>query len=346
MLDKKTFFLFTVAIGLIGFFLFTSYSYSSLATDSGFDTSYGGGSSGGSSGGFSGGSGGGSSSDYYYSGSNSGSRSLGIIDYIFNGIFILFFIAYVIFVLIGVYKSSKLLFISSVVFIIFTILAFIIDIGMGMIIGTLFYLIFKLIKLLVSKDKVPTHYNERAFRIYNAAKKNKPSLTKENEQILKDGYQIYLDIQKAWMNFDYDTLRLLITDELFNTYQNQMKTLELKGEKNVMDDFVFVSSELLKIENENGISTILMELEVEFYDYIINNQRKKVRGSKRHKVLMDYLLTFVKSEVEEKCPHCGAQLENGATICEYCHSHIQVATKRMKLSKKEVLSQRQKNSIF
>ncbi len=31
-----------------------------------------------------------------------------------------------------------------------------------------------------------------------------------------------------------------------------------------------------------------------------------------------------------------------STICEYCHSNIQVVTKTMKLAKKEVLSQKQK----
>ncbi len=75
MFDKKTIVLFIVAIGLIGYFLFSSYSFSSLATDSGFDTSYDSGSSGGGSSG--GDSSGGSSSSSSSGGSGGGMSSEG-----------------------------------------------------------------------------------------------------------------------------------------------------------------------------------------------------------------------------------------------------------------------------
>lgn len=335
MVDKKTVVLFLLATVLIGFFLVSSYSFSSLVTDSGFDTSYdsgGGGSSGG------GGFGGGSSYDHDYHSSSSG----GIIDTIIIVLFILAYIVYVIMTLVDYYKKSKLLFSVTLFIVLFTVVIFVIDVGMGLLAGIFFFIIFKCVKVILSKSKVPSYYNERAFRVYSKEKRNKPPLTEENEQILKNSYQIYLNIQEAWMNFDYSTLRTLVTDELFNTYQNQLQTLELKGQKNIMHDFIFISSELLKIEKEKEISTILVELEVEFYDYIVDNKNKKVRGSKRNKVVMDYLLTFVSSEMEEKCPHCGAQLEKGTTTCGYCHTQIQSVMKSMKLSKKEVLSQKMK----
>ena len=54
---------------------------------------------------------------------------------------------------------------------------------------------------------------------------------------------------------------------------------------------------------------------------------------------MTYLLTFVSNDKEiEKCPHCGAQLEKGSTICAYCKTTIQSAN-QMKLAKKEALKQ-------
>ena len=163
------------------------------------------------------------------------------------------------------------------------------------------------------------------------------------EKILKQSYQIYLAVQEAWMNFDYETLRTLVTDELFNTYQMQLQTLELKGQKNIMSDFLLLDWKLLSVNEENSIRTISALMEVEFYDYIVDNKNKVLRGNKKKKVIMTYCLTFVDNEKSSnKCPHCGAQLEEGKTVCNYCGSHIQSVMGKMKLAKKEEILQRTK----
>lgn len=166
MLDKKTVVLFVLAIALIGFFLVSSYSFSSLATDSGFDTSYdsGGGSSGGGSSGFGGGS---SSFDHDYHSSSGG----GIIDAIIIVLFILAYIVYIIMALVDYYKKSKLLFLVMLFIVLFTIVIFVIDVGMGLLATIFFFLIFKFIKIIVSKSKAPAYYNEKAFRAYSKEKR-------------------------------------------------------------------------------------------------------------------------------------------------------------------------------
>ena len=39
------------------------------------------------------------------------------------------------------------------------------------------------------------------------------------------------------MEFDYDTLRKYLSDELFNTYKSQLKVLSAKKQRNIMHDF-------------------------------------------------------------------------------------------------------------
>jgi len=185
------------------------------------------------------------------------------------------------------------------------------------------------------------------FRSKSRSKKNNikfvdlVELTPENINIKNDCYNIFCEVQKAWMDFDYNKLRTLVTDELYNTYYNQLQTLSLKGQKNIMSDFEFVDSALVSKRDINNITTVLIRLRVRFYDYIVDSNYKIMRGNSSRKVDMTYMLEFVINKNElNYCPNCNAPLDSGATICNYCHSNINAITGKMKLSVKKVLSQR------
>ena len=49
----------------------------------------------------------------------------------------------------------------------------------------------------------------------------------ENE-FRQKAYDIYQKVQVAWMNFDYDSMRKYVTDEMFNMYKSQLTTLKVK----------------------------------------------------------------------------------------------------------------------
>ena len=61
-------------------------------------------------------------------------------------------------------------------------------------------------------------------------------------EFLDKAYKIYKDVQIAWMNADMDAMKSLVTDAMYNMYSAQIKTLLLKQEKNIMKDFLFLSS--------------------------------------------------------------------------------------------------------
>lgn len=160
------------------------------------------------------------------------------------------------------------------------------------------------------------------------------------KELLLTAYQMYYDTQMAWMNFDYDKLKSLVTDELYNSYYNQLQTLELKGQKNIMRDFVVQSSQLLSHKQEEDKITVVVGLTVSFYDYIVDSSNKVIRGSDIKKVIMFYHLTFVAGlGSSDKCPNCGAPLDT-PSYCDYCKSHIQGLSTGMRLAKKEVIKQK------
>lgn len=318
----------------------------SLATDSGFDTSYDSGSSGGSGGG------GFSGSDYSSDGSSGSSSSGRPMTAEETAFFLLIFPI----VLTAVWHPQKrwkkivkmILRISVVIIYIFLVyytLSHTLEFSTGILMfiaGVTLIASFVEDSSYIRMDSSDiSNQMEREYRIQNYMSKSSIELdVATKEKVFKQSYQIYLQVQEAWMNFDYEKLRTLVTDELFNTYQTQLQTLELKGQKNIMKDFVLLDWKLLSANEENSIRTISTLLDVEFYDYIVDTNDKVVRGNKKEKVIMTYCLTFVEKEEKEiNCPHCGAKLEKGITICPYCKTNIQGIT-TMKLSKKEAIYQR------
>ncbi len=364
MLNSK--FLFIGSIVLVCVFYFLGYyelNLKSLATDSGFDTSY---DSGGSSGGSSDSSGGSSwdtGSSYDYGSSSSGSSSSGSHSSSVSMIILLFVVAIniglIVYYLSNITKKDIMKFIlgvvlfllmcSVLVFIlpIFTRIHPLIAIIMGPILFTvgLAFIIKSTRKIVYSSktsttNRVGSFTNSALVAMYERERYNQVPKTEKNDKLLDNCYSIYREVQKAWMDFDYNSMRKLVTDELFNTYQNQLQTLELKGQKNIMNNFYPQEMELLRIDEEKGIYTILMYLKIEFYDYIVDNQNKVLRGSSNQKVVMEYLLTYVDNTNEEtKCPNCGAKLEEEVSVCPYCQSNIQGITS-LRLAKKEAMRQR------
>ena len=151
-------------------------------------------------------------------------------------------------------------------------------------------------------------------------------------------YKKFIAIQNAWSEFDYDKIRELCTDELYNSYISQLDTLKLKKGKNVMSDFEQNSIKITNVKEEAGNVIVTVYLNVSFYDYVINTVSGEVtRGTKQRKLTNNYILTFVKAKgtVTNKCPNCGAPIKgNTSSKCEYCDSTIVTDAKDYVLSKK------------
>ncbi len=153
-------------------------------------------------------------------------------------------------------------------------------------------------------------------------------------------FENFVAIQNAWMEFDYDKLRELCTDELYNTYTSQLDTLKIKNGKNVMSDFDQEEIKIIGIKKQDKLVTVEVYLRITFYDYVINQKSKEViRGTKDHKLTNNYEMQFVRkqdnSKKKTKCPNCGAEIDTvTSTKCEYCGSTIVVDANEFVLSKK------------
>lgn len=164
----------------------------------------------------------------------------------------------------------------------------------------------------------------------------------DEDKFKEKAYELYQEIQVAWMNFDKDSIRKCVTDELYNTYSAQLSILKIKNQKNIMKDFKLLNSSVIGMEIKEKMVSLTIKMKVECYDYVVDKEGKTLRGNDKQKVIYEYTMTFNKgvSDRPNKCPNCNAPLDNvNSSKCPYCDSNIINEGYDWVLAKKQVLSQ-------
>ena len=160
-------------------------------------------------------------------------------------------------------------------------------------------------------------------------------------KFVSDRFNDYVEIQNAWMNFDYDTLRNKLTDELYNQYAMQLDTMKIKNEQNIMNNYKLLRTYVTGIKEENGNIEITIQMVISLNDYIVKNG-KVIRGSKNRLVTNYYEMKFVcsKESSSKTCPNCHAPLNNNASQkCEFCGSIITKNGENWVMTKKQTKRQ-------
>ena len=159
----------------------------------------------------------------------------------------------------------------------------------------------------------------------------------------KFAYDVFLKVQEACMNYDYDTLRNLLTDELYNTIVMQLETLKKQGEKKITSDFMLDKFGVINISKSNKNKTVEVLVIVSYKEYTVNSKDELLSGDKNKDYIVKYRLTFVKTidSHDNICPNCGKELEQLASNkCPYCNSVILANSYDYVMSKKNKVSQR------
>ena len=114
------------------------------------------------------------------------------------------------------------------------------------------------------------------------------------EILNKEVFEVYKNIQIAWMNFDYKTLKDLVSEDIYNKYEKQLDELKSKNQKNIMDNIELKKNKITDISIDNNIVTIECEMNVVCIDYIIENEEKLIKGKKDKFYNYTYKLVFNK----------------------------------------------------
>ena len=152
----------------------------------------------------------------------------------------------------------------------------------------------------------------------------------------------FIKLQNAWTERDWEKVRVLESDKLFEQHKAQLQGYIDNNQINVIERIMVNEAHLYNFTQVQGKDTLTIDLKTRMADYIIDASTKKViRGDKFKETYHIYRLTFVKTEKakapegeetdkkDEKstkttnCPNCGAPTEITSTgRCPYCHSVI------------------------
>ena len=194
----------------------------------------------------------------------------------------------------------------------------------------LFPIAFIVFPIMIKKDS----NNVSSYTPSNSIENDYPEVSAEEyelydiknvEEFKTQLYKMFYDIEIAWMNFDYGTLKELCTDELYNTYKSQLDTYKVKHQKNIMEDITRIKVRPYKFTATKNLLTARVIIEIEMKDYIIDETNNQVvSGNKTTIYNNTYDFTFVRNihYIREKCPNCGHDLKEhqGTIKCPYCRS--------------------------
>lgn len=146
---------------------------------------------------------------------------------------------------------------------------------------------------------------------------------------------LFVKLQNAWTDRNFETIRTFETTELFEQHSNQIKRYIENKQINVMDRIAVNYAKLYSFEQDNDKDTLSIVLNSSMLDYIIDEETKNViQGNKTTRRTNTYLMTFIRKKgivtaesTDElkttNCPNCGAPTHiTSSGKCEYCASVI------------------------
>lgn len=145
---------------------------------------------------------------------------------------------------------------------------------------------------------------------------------------------LFVTLQAAWTERDWEKIRTLEKEELFEQHNTQLQEYIRTGKINIIERINVNQSYLQKYKRDKEYEYITVYMAVRMNDYIIDERTRKVlKGDPNVDYHMNYLLTFMRKRgiktvlingvQSSSCPHCGAPVNTAsAGRCEFCGSVV------------------------
>ncbi len=156
----------------------------------------------------------------------------------------------------------------------------------------------------------------------------------DTEQFLLWAKNIFIIIQTSWAKRDWEKIRTIEKEELFEQHNTQLQEYIRLGRINIMENINVIDAYLHKLVIDENFENLTVSLRATMNDYIINEKNGKVlMGNKNEVFDTIYQMTFTRRKgiktnlinglIVNVCPHCGATVESAsAGVCQYCGSVV------------------------
>jgi len=142
---------------------------------------------------------------------------------------------------------------------------------------------------------------------------------------------VFLALQKAWTEMNWENARAYETDHLFSTHRFWMDQYKAEGLRNVLDRIEIQKVQVVKVEQDAYFEAVTARIHASMLDFVQDPSGKVVSGSARKPRVFSEYWTFIRRSgatvaedtASDQCPSCGAELSvSQAGVCEYCGTKV------------------------
>ena len=154
------------------------------------------------------------------------------------------------------------------------------------------------------------------------------------EEFLSWVRDLYVKLQYAWSDRDWEKIRCFETDQLYEQHSSQIQNYINNHQINKMENVSVNTAKLNSFRQEGDKDILDVVVNVKQIDYVVDEETGRIiKGDKEYK-FRNYKLTFIRKtgvktkpgEIEvntKECPNCGAPTQiTSSGKCEYCGSII------------------------
>ena len=151
--------------------------------------------------------------------------------------------------------------------------------------------------------------------------------TNFNEAMFKTKVDnVFVKLHTAVMLGKLEQVKHFLSDEVYNKYDNIIKELDSKNQRQMYDELNVKSTEIESINIFDDRIEIKVKIISRYMDYILEKSTGNfISGNNTSRVEKNNILTFTKKidtkelKMSRKCPSCGANMNiNNYGKCDYC----------------------------
>ncbi|HEX7831825.1 MAG TPA: transporter [Thermoanaerobaculia bacterium] len=151
------------------------------------------------------------------------------------------------------------------------------------------------------------------------------------EAFLEHVRRVAIELQNAWTSRDWERVRPLETEGLFQMHRYWIDAYRKQKLRNVVDDYQIDSIEPVKFDSDAFYEALTVRIYARGRDYTVDENGTVVGGSKNVLNAWSEYWTFIRTRKagagKMACPNCGANVAVGTTgVCEYCGGKLTSGT--------------------
>lgn len=162
----------------------------------------------------------------------------------------------------------------------------------------------------------------------------------------------YIRMQDAWESKNWEPMRAIMTDALYQQMARQLEELRAARQTNHVDRIAVLDARIRRYTQEGDNDVLVVRLATRICDYTTDDATGQIiRGSQNKELFMTYDWKLIRDKNQTtpetavmtaiNCPNCGAPLEvNHTGKCPYCGTVVTLSPHDWALSLIKGISQR------